>query len=183
VEREASKSRWERNMKHPERGRIDRLSRWRNRGAGTIATHFGRLPGMPGGTRAYRCAARRAKHYPRADPEKNYGQRVWQQISPRCRSGVATGGTSFQRTEDRPWFAPRRWAAAGRDCRARVRRFIAAALPDQVIPGSVAVDQTKSRAHSSHGRRRAPGARKWFLVELANSGPETAGQKEVTFPR
>ncbi len=108
---------------------------------------------------------------PVPEPAEDYGQRGWDFL--------------FSEPKTVGWLAPRRWAAAGAIAALVLAAFIAGRLSKPVAPGTpVAVDQSKVRerilvlAVGEH-----LGRSEMVLVELANSGPQSAGQKEVNISR
>jgi hypothetical protein len=116
------------------------------------------------------------------EPGEDYGHRVWQQISPRLpqRRGH-WWDFLFSEPKAVQWFAPRRWVAAGAIAALVLAAFIAGRLTkpgNSIAP--VAVDQTKVRERilvMAVGEHL--GRSEMVLVELANSGPQSAGQKQV----
>ena len=123
---------------------------------------------------------------PVPEPAEDYGQRVWQQISPRLPEKRAHWWDFlFSEPKTVGWLAPRRWAAAGAIAALVLAAFIAGRVSKPIVPGTpVAVDQSKVRerilvlAVGEH-----LGRSEMILVELANSGPQNAGQKEVNISR
>jgi hypothetical protein len=119
---------------------------------------------------------------PVPEPAGDYGQRVWQQISPRLPEKRAHWWDFlFSQPRTIGWLAPRRWVAAGAVAALVLAAFIAGRLSKPIVPGTpVAVDQSKVRerilvlAVGEH-----LGRSEMVLVELANSSPQSAGQKDV----
>ena len=118
---------------------------------------------------------------PVPEPGEDYGQRVWQQISPRLPQRRAQWWDFlFSAPKTVPWFAPRRWVAAGAVAALVLAAFIAGRISKPVIPAVpvAATDQTKVRERilvMAVGEHL--GRSEMVLVELANSGPQSAGQK------
>jgi hypothetical protein len=119
---------------------------------------------------------------PVPEPGDDYGQRVWQQISPRLTQRRGHWWDFlFSEPNSVPWFAPRRWVAAGAIAVLVLAAFIAGRITKTGGPSSpVAVDATKVRERilvMAVGEHL--GRSEMVLVELANSGPQIAGQKQV----
>jgi hypothetical protein len=119
---------------------------------------------------------------PVPEPGDDYGQRVWQQISPRLPQRRSHWWDFlFSEPNSVPWFAPRRWVAAGAIAVLVLAAFIAGRITKTGGPSSpVAVDATKVRERilvMAVGEHL--GRSEMVLVELANSGPQIAGQKQV----
>jgi hypothetical protein len=168
-------------MKHPKEEELIAYHDGEASGRETIATHLGDCPECQGELARIDALLAALNSMPVPDPGEDYGQRVWQQISPRLPQRH-TRWWDFLFTEPKsvPWFAPRRWVAAGAIVALVLAAFIAGRL---TRPGNssapVAVDQTKVRERilvMAVGEHL--GRSEMVLVELANSGPET-GQKEV----
>ena len=119
---------------------------------------------------------------PVPEPGEDYGQRVWQQISPRLPE-KRKHWWDFLLSRPKPfhWLEPQRWVAAGAIAALVLAAFIAGRLSKPVSPTvPVAADQTKVRERilvMAVGEHL--GRSEMVLVELANSGPQTAGQKEI----
>jgi hypothetical protein len=122
------------------------------------------------------------ENIPVLDPGEDYGQRVWQQISPRLPE-KRKHWWDFLLSQPKPfnWLEPRRWVAAGMIAALVLAAFVAGRLSRSVNPvGPVAVDQTKVRERilvMAVGEHL--GRSEMVLVELANSGPQSAGEKQV----
>jgi hypothetical protein len=116
------------------------------------------------------------------EPGDDYGQRVWQQISPRLPKRRAHWWDFlFSEPNSAPWFAPRRWVAAGAIAVLVLAAFIAGRITKTEGPSApVAVDASKVRERilvMAVGEHL--GRSEMVLVELANSGPQNAAQKQV----
>src|SRR5260370_15888428 len=168
-------------MKHPKEEELIAYHDGETAGRETIATHLGDCPECQAEIGSVDALLAALNTIPVPDPGEDYGQRVWQQISPRLPQRRAQWWDFiFSEPKTVPWFAPRRWAAAGAIAALVLAAFIAGRLTKPTGSTPLAVDQTKVRerilvmAVGEHlGRSEV------VLVELANSGPETAGQKEV----
>jgi hypothetical protein len=121
------------------------------------------------------------ENIPVPEPGEDYGQRVWQQISPRLPEKPKRWWDFFFREpQSAAWFAPRRWAAAGVVAALVLAAFIAGRLSKPVasaVPVAT-VDQAKVRERilvMAVGEHL--GRSEMVLVELANSEPQSAGQK------
>ena len=118
---------------------------------------------------------------PVPEPGEDYGQRVWQQISPRLPAKRAHWWDFlFSEPKTLGWLTPRRWVAAGAIAALVLAAFIAGRFSRPVVPGTpAAVDQSKVRERilvMAVGEHL--GRSEMVLVELANSEPQ-AGQKKV----
>src|SRR5260370_42645710 len=84
---------------------------------------------------------------PVPEPAENYGERVWQQISPRLPEKRAHWWDFlFSEPKTVGWLAPRRWVAAGAIAALVLAAFVAGRLSKPGNSGApVAVDQTKVR--------------------------------------
>src|SRR5260370_36935730 len=82
---------------------------------------------------------------PVPEPAEDYGQQVWQQISPRLPQRRAHWWDFlFSEPKTVPWFAPRRWAAAGAIAALVFPAFIAGRLTRPGNSGApVPGDRTK----------------------------------------
>jgi hypothetical protein len=120
---------------------------------------------------------------PVPEPGEDYGQRVWQQISPRLpRRRAHWWNFLFSEPNTVQWLAPRRWVAVGAIAALVLAAFIAGRLtrPINGPRTSVAVDTSKVRERilvMAVGEHL--GRSEMVLVELANTGPQNAGQKQV----
>jgi len=169
-------------MKHPKEEELIAYHDGEAAGREMIATHLGDCPECQAELARIDALLAALNTIPVPEPGEDYGQRVWQQISPRLplRRGH-WWDFLFSEPKSVPWFAPRRWAAAGAIAALVLAAFIAGRISKPNAPGApVAVDQTKVRERilvMAVGEHL--GRSEMVLVELANSGPETAGQKEV----
>jgi len=83
---------------------------------------------------------------PVPEPTEDYGQQVWQQISPRLPEKRAHWWDFlFSEPKTLGWLTPRRWVAAGAIAALVLAAFIAGRLSKPLVPGTpVAVDQSKA---------------------------------------
>ena len=169
-------------MKHPKEEELIAYQDGEARGRETIARHLGDCPECQAELARIDALLAALNTIPVPEPGEGYGQRVWQQISPRLPQRRSHWWDFlFSEPKTVPWFAARRWAAAGAMAALVLAAFIAGRMSKPTGPStSVAVDQTKIRERillMAVGEHL--GRSEMVLVELANSGPETAGQKEV----
>ena len=120
---------------------------------------------------------------PVPEPGKDYGQRVWQQISPRLPER-RRGWWRFLISEPKAihGLEPRRWVAVGAIAALVLAALIAGRLSRRIDGTStpVALDASKVRERiliMAVGEHL--GRSEMVLVELANTGPQNAGQKQV----
>jgi hypothetical protein len=169
-------------MKHPKEEELIAYHDGEAAGREGIAAHVGDCPECRAELERIDALLAAIENIPVPEPGEDYGQRVWQQISPRLPEKRAHWWDFlFSEPKSVPWFAPRRWTAAGAIAALVLAAFIAGRISKPNAPGApVAVDQTKVRERilvMAVGEHL--GRSEMVLVELANSGPETAGQKEV----
>jgi hypothetical protein len=170
-------------MKHPKEEELIAYHDGEGVGREAVATHLGDCPECREDLARIDALLAALNSIPVPEPGEDYGQRVWQQISPRLpeRRGH-WWDLLFSEPKTVGWLAPRRWAAAGAIAALVLAAFIAGrwSKPVGQPDTSVAVAQSKVRerilvmAVSEH-----LGRSEMVLVELANSGPQSAGQKEV----
>ena len=168
-------------MKHPKEEELIAYHDGEAAGREVIAAHVGDCPECQAELARIDALLAALNTIPVPEPGEDYGQRVWQQISPRLPQ-LRSHWWDFLFSEPKtvPWFAPRRWAAAGAIAALVLAAFIAGRLTRPTGSTPLATDQTNVRerilvmAVGDH-----LGRTEMVLVELANSGPETAGQKEV----
>jgi hypothetical protein len=169
-------------MKHPKEEELIAYHDGEAAGRDTIAKHLGDCPECREELARIDAVVAALNTIPVPEPGDDYGQRVWQQISPRLpeRRGH-WWDFLFREPSSTPWFAPRRLAAAGAIVALVLAAFIVGRLtkpPDITSP--VAIDATKVRERilvMAVGEHL--GRSEMVLVELANSGPQNAGQKQV----
>ena len=169
-------------MKHPKEEALIAYQDGQPEGRSMITSHLADCPECQAELARIDALLAAFNSIPVPEPAEDYGQQVWQQISPRLPQKRAHWW-DFLSIEPKPgaWLAPRRWAAAGAIAALVLAAFIAGRLSKPVAPGTpVAVDQSKVgerilvMAVGEH-----LGRSEMVLVELANSGPQSAGQKEV----
>jgi hypothetical protein len=169
-------------MKHPKEEELIAYQDGELESREWIATHLDDCPECQAELARIEALLAALNSIPVPEPAEDYGQRVWQQISPRVPEKRAHWWDFlFSEPKNLGWLAPRRWAAAGAIAALVLVAFIAGRLSKPVSPvAPVAVDQSKVRerilvlAVGEH-----LGRSEMVLVELANSGPQTAGQKQV----
>jgi hypothetical protein len=169
-------------MKHPKEEELIAYQDGEVQGRERIAAHLADCPECQAELARIDTLLAALTSIPVPEPAEDYGQRVWQQISPRLPEKRAHWWDFlFSEPKTLGWLAPPRWAAAGAIAALVLAAFIAGRLTKPVAPGTpVAVDQSKVRerilvlAVGEH-----LGRSEMVLVELANSGPRSAGQKEV----
>jgi hypothetical protein len=168
-------------MKHPKEEELIAYHDGGAAGSEAIAKHLGDCPECQTELARIDALLAALNTIPVPDPGDDYGQRVWQQISPRLPERRRHWRDFLFSEPNRvQWFAPRRLAAAGAIVALVLAAFIAGRITKKEGPGApVAVDASKVRerililAVGEH-----LGRSEMVLVELANSGPQ-AGQKEV----
>jgi hypothetical protein len=169
-------------MKHPKEEELIAYHDGEPDGREAIATHLADCPECETELARIDALLAALNTIPVPEPAEDYGQRVWQQISPRLPERRAHWWDFlFREPNTTPWFAPRRLAAAGAIVALVLAAFIAGRLtgPGGVTP-PIATDAAKVRERillMAVGEHL--GRSEMVLVELANSGPQTAGQKEV----
>jgi len=169
-------------MKHPKEEQLIAYHDGEAAGRESIATHLGDCPECQAELARIDALLAALNSIPVPEPAEDYGQRVWQQISPRLPEKRAHWwDVFFSEPKTVGWLAPRRWAAAGAIAALVLAAFIAGRWSKPVRPDTpVAVDQSKVRERilvMAVGEHL--GRSEMVLVELANSGPQSAGQKEV----
>ena len=118
---------------------------------------------------------------PVPEPGADYGQRVWQQISPRLPEKRSPLWDFLRADSTSTWFAPQRLAAAGAIAALVLAAFIAGRISKPNGPATpVAGDNTQVRERvlvMAVGEHL--GRSEMILVELANAAPADATQKQV----
>jgi hypothetical protein len=173
-------------MKHPKEEELIAYQDGEAAGREAIAAHLGDCPECQSELVRIDALLAAINSIPVPEPDEDYGQRVWQQISPRLSEKRAHWWDSlFSEPKTVGWLAPPRWAAAGAIAALVLAAFIAGRLSKPVTQEtSVAVDQSKVRERillMAVGEHL--GRSEMVLVELANSGPQSAGQKEINISR
>jgi hypothetical protein len=169
-------------MKHPKEEELIAYHHGEAAGRDVISAHLGDCPECQAELARIDALLAALNTIPVPDPGGDYGQRVWRQISPRLPQRRSRWWDFlFSEPKSVPWFTPRRWAAAGAIAALVLAAFIAGRISKPNAPGTpVAVDQTKVRERilvMAVGEHL--GRSEMVLVELANSGPQTAEQKEI----
>src|ERR1700704_63906 len=173
-------------MKHPKEEELIAYQDGELGSRETITAHLAECPECQAELARIDALLAAINSIPVPEPAEDYGQQVWQQISPRLPEKRAHWWDFlFSEPKTIGWLAPRRWVAAGAIATLVLAAFIAGRLSKPVVPGTpVAVDQSKVRerilvlAVGEH-----LGRSEMILVELANSGPQSAAQKVVNISR
>jgi len=169
-------------MKHPKEEELIAYHDGEAAGRKTIAKHLGDCPECQEELARIDAVLAALNTFPVPEPAEDYGQRVWQQISPRLPERRAHWWDFlFSEPSAVQWFAPRRLAAAGAIVVLVLAAFIAGRITKTPGPGTpVAIDAGNVRERiliMAVGEHL--GRSEMVLVELANSGPQNAGQKQV----
>lgn len=169
-------------MKHPKEEEWIAYHDGETVGRELLAAHLGDCPQCREELARLDALLAAIKTLPVPEPPADYGQRVWQQIAPRLPQRRAhRWNFLFSEPAATSWFAPRRWVAAGAIAAMVLAAFIAGRVSKTHDTGTpVAMDASKVRERvllMAVGEHL--GRSEMILVELANSGPQTAGQKEV----
>jgi hypothetical protein len=169
-------------MKHPKEEELIAYHDGEPTGREAIATHLADCPECQQELARIDAVLAALNTIPVPEPAADYGQQVWQKISPRLLQRHAHWWDFFFREPNTaPWFAPSRLAAAGAIIVLVLTAFIAGRVSKKEGPASpVAIDATKVRERilwMAVGEHL--GRSEMVLMELANSGPQTAGQKQV----
>jgi len=169
-------------MKHPKEEELIAYHDGEAAGREAIATHLSDCPECQGELARIDALLAALNSIPVPEPADDYGQRVWQQISPRLPEKRAHWwDVLFSEPKTAGWLAPRRLAAAGAIAALVLAAFIAGRWSKPVAPDApLAADQSKVRERilvMAVGEHL--GRSEMVLVELANSGPQIAGQKKV----
>jgi hypothetical protein len=169
-------------MKHPKEEELIAYHDGEAAGREAIAKHLADCPECQEELARIDAVLAALNTIPVPEPGDDHGQRVWQQISPRLpeRRGH-WWDFLFKEPNSTPWFAPRRLAAAGAIVALVLAAFIAGRVTKKEGTGTpVAVDASKVRERilwMAVGEHL--GRSEMVLVELANSEPQNAGQKQV----
>ncbi len=170
-------------MKHPKEEELIAYHDGEAAKREAIAKHLGDCPECRAELERIDALLAAINTIPAPDPGDDYGQRVWQQISPRLPER-RSGWWHFLISEPKTvhWLEPRRWVAVGAIAALVLVVFIAGRLSRSINGPSnaVAVDTSKVRERiliMAVGEHL--GRSEMVLVELANSGPQNAGQKHV----
>ncbi|MCU1241355.1 MAG: hypothetical protein JWO71_2081 [Candidatus Acidoferrum typicum] len=168
-------------MKHPKEEELIAYHDGEAAGREAIATHLADCPECEAELARIDALLAALNTIPVPEPGQDYGQRVWQQISPRLPERPGHWWDFlFSEPNAAPWFAPRRWVAAGAIAVLVLTAFIAGRLAERHVTSPVAIDASKVRERilvMAVGEHL--GRSEMVLVELANSGPQNAGQKQV----
>src|SRR6266403_1562153 len=121
---------------------------------------------------------------PVPDPGEDYGQEVWQQIAPRLPERRARWWdlASLARWREGGWLEPRRLAVVGAVAALVIVAFLACRVTKRGTLEPTAADASAEKVRErvlimAVGEHL--GRSEMVLVELANSGPQNAGQKQV----
>src|SRR5260221_538973 len=167
-------------MKHPKEEELIAYHDGEAAGREGIAAHLGDCPECQAELARIDALLAALNTIPVPEPGEDYGQRVWQQISPRLPQRHAHWWDFlFSEPKAVPWLAPRRWVAAGAIAALVLAAFVAGRLSRPNGPSTpVAVDASKVRERilvMAVGEHL--GRSEMVLVELANSEPQSAGQQ------
>jgi hypothetical protein len=168
-------------MKHPKEEELIAYHDGEAAGREAIAEHLADCPECEAEIARIDALLAALNTIPVPEPGEDYGQRVWQQISSRLpeRRGH-WWDFLFSEPNAAPWFAPRRLAGAGAIAALVLAAFIVGRLTprDPISPATIDASKVRERilvmAVGEH-----LGRSEMVLVELANSGPQNAGQKQV----
>jgi hypothetical protein len=169
-------------MKHPKEEELIAYHDGEDAGRESLATHLADCPECQEELERIDAVLAALNTIPVPEPANDYGQRVWQQISPRLPERRAHWWDFlFREPKAAQWFAPGRLAAAGAIIVLVLAAFIAGRVTKKEGPISpVATDTSKVRERilvMAVGEHL--GRSEMVLMELANSGPQAAGQKQV----
>jgi hypothetical protein len=169
-------------MKHPKEEELIAYHDGEAAGLEAIAAHLGDCKECQAELERIDALLAALDTMPVPEPGEDYGQRVWQQISPRLPQRCGHWWDFlFSEPNAVQWLAPRRWVAVGAVAALVLAAFIAGRLIKPGHPIAPAVmDQTKLRERiliMAVGEHL--GRSEMVLVELDNSGPRNAGQKQV----
>jgi len=169
-------------MKHPKEEELIAYRDGEAAGGEGIAAHVADCPECRIELERIDALLAALENIPVPEPGEGYGQRVWQQISPRLPE-KRKHWWDFLLTQPKPinWLEPRRWVPAGAIAALVLAAFIAGRMSKPVNPVvPVTTDQTKVRERilvMAVGEHL--GRSEMVLVELANSGPQSPGQNAV----
>lgn len=169
-------------MKHPKEEELIAYHDGEAAGREGIAAHVADCPECRTELERIDALLAALENIPVPEPGEDYGQRVWQQISPRLPERRKRWW-DFLLTPPKPlnWFEPRRWVAAAGIAALVLAAFIAGRLSKPVNPVvPLATDQTKIRERilvMAVGEHL--GRSEMVLVELANAEPQSANEKQV----
>jgi hypothetical protein len=170
-------------MKHPKEEELIAYHDGEPAEREAIAKHLGDCPECRAELERVDALLAAINSIPAPDPGEDYGQRVWQQISPRLPQRRSHWWDSlFSEPNTVQWLAPRRWVAVGAIAALVLAAFIAGRLSRPINGTSipVALDANKVRERiliMAVGEHL--GRSEMVLVELANTGPQNAAQKHV----
>lgn len=169
-------------MKHPKEEELIAYHDGEAAGREGISAHVADCPECSAELERIDALLAAIENIPVPGPGEDYGQRVWQQISPRLPEKrkhwwdfLLIQPKSFH------WLEPRRWVAAGAIAALVLAAFIAGRLSKPINPvAPVSTDQAKVRERillMAVGEHL--GRSEMVLVELANAGPQSPAQKQV----
>jgi hypothetical protein len=170
-------------MRHPIEEELIAYHDGEPHGREAIAKHLGDCPECRAELERIDALLAALHAIPVPEPAEEYGQRVWQQISPRLpRRRAHWWDFLFSEPQDLHWLAPRRWVAAGAIAALVLAAFIAGRFtrPVNGPDTSVALDANMVRERilvMAVGEHL--GRSEMVLVELANTAPRNAAQKHV----
>ena len=169
-------------MKHPKEEELIAYHDGEPAGREAIATHLANCPECQDELARIDAVLAALNTIPVPEPAADYGQRIWQQISPRLpqRRGH-WWDFLFREPNAVQWFAPGRLAAAAAIVALVLIAFVVGRFTGpRVVTPLVATDAAKVRERilvMAVGEHL--GRSEMVLMELANSGPQNPRQKQV----
>jgi hypothetical protein len=169
-------------MKHPKEEELIAYHDGEAAGREEMAAHVADCPECQGELERIDALLAALETIPVPEPGEDYGQRVWQQISPRLPERRAHWW-DFLLSQPKPsnWFEAQRWVAVGAIAALVFAAFVAGRLSKPVNPvAPLATEQAKVRERilvMAVGEHL--GRSEMVLIELANAGPQNASQKQV----
>jgi hypothetical protein len=150
----------------------------------SIATHVADCPECRAELARIDAVLAALSSLPVPDPGADYGARVWQKIAPRLPERPPLRWWQFDSSSLaagwRAWLEPRRLAALGAVAALAIVAFVAGRVTKVAPPVAVTADASKIRervlvmAVGDH-----LGRSEMMLIELGNTEPENAKQKEI----
>ena len=172
-------------MKHPKEEELIAYHDGETAAREGIATHLAECPECKAELERIDALLAAVQAIPVPEPGADYGQQVWQRISPRLPERRARWW-EFLLSGPKPldWLQPRRWAALGAVAALVLAAFIAGRLSKAPGPGT---DAPIAAAEPAQVRERVLimavgehlGRSEMILVELANAEPASAQTKQV----
>ena len=169
-------------MKHPKEEELIAYHDGEVAGRDSITAHVADCPECRSELERIDALLAAIENIPVPEPAEDYGQRVWQEISPRLPE-KRKHWWDFLLIQPKPfhWLEPRRSVAAGAIAALVLAAFIAGRLSKPVNPGApIPTDQAKVRERillMAVGEHL--GRSEMVLVELANVGPQNPAQRQI----